>query len=299
MKLGMMLVLLCSGLASCRSQSYTSDRPAYVIYDRHGKTVSYAEMLKDAAGSDVFLFGELHNDPISHWLELSICEDLFRIKKGRLTVGAEMWESDNQTTLDEYQKGMIDIDTYIENSKLWPNFATDYRPVLEYATANGLRFIATNIPRRYARIVSRDGMEVLDSLGAEALRYIAPLPVQVDYSQGIYQYIGESFKQMGSMPMKKETVRNLVGAQAIKDATMAHFIVKNMTPGGTFFHFHGELHSAFHSAIAHYIEEYAPGTRVVTASVQLAEDPLTSRPSKDRADYIIVVPEKMTNTYGD
>lgn len=293
------LVLLCCNAGCCRSQSYTTDNPAYVIYDSHGRKVSYGDMIKEVRKSDVCLFGELHNDPVSHWMELSISEDLFKQKKGNVVIGAEMWERDNQMLLDELQKGLIDIQTYTENSKMWPNFDTDYLPVLSFAIANDIPFVATNVPRRYARIVSRSGMQVLDSLGQEAKEYIAPLPVEVDYEETIYQYIGESFKQMGSMPMKKDAVRGLVDAQAVKDATMAHSIVKNMKPGCTFFHFHGELHSAFHSAIAYYIRKYAPGTRILTISVQLAEDPLAYSPSRDRADYYIVVPEKMTDTYAE
>ena len=299
MRLGVALAVLCSGMCGCSAQTYTMDNPAYVIYNSRGKAVSYSEMLKDAAKSDVLLFGELHNDPISHWLELSLSEDLYRLKGDRLVIGAEMWESDNQQVLDELQDGLIDLQTYIENSRMWPNFNTDYLPVLSFAVDHGIPFVATNVPRRYARIVSQSGLSALDSLGQEVHRYLAPLPITVDYGQGIYQYIGESFKQMGSMPMKKETVCNLVDAQAVKDATMAHFIVKNMKKDGVFFHFHGELHSALHSAIAYYINEYAPKTKILSVSVQLAENPAAYRPSRDRADYIVVVPEKMTNTYAD
>ena len=44
-----------------------------------------------------------------------------------------------------------------EEAKLWPNYNTDYAPILEFAKKNELDFIATNIPRRYASMVARNG----------------------------------------------------------------------------------------------------------------------------------------------
>lgn len=282
------------------AQNYASDRPAYVIYDSKGRQTTYRRMLDAAADSDVCLFGELHNDPISHWMELNLVEDLHRLKPGRLTVGAEMWERDNQATLDEFLRdSLIDLDTYNENSRMWPNYATDYQPVLAYAAAEGIPFVATNIPRRYARMVAQQGIGILDSLDAGARAYLPEGPVAVPYDEGIYALLGESFKQMSGMPMKKSDIRHYVEAQAIKDATMAYWIDRNLTPGSTFFHFHGELHSALRSGIAHYLRQYAPGKRIVTISVQEASDPVNYKPRMERADFLIIVPETMTKTYVD
>ncbi len=288
------------GFSGCDSAVGMTDRQAFVIYDAGGSAVSYDKMLDDISKYDVVLFGELHNDPISHWLELGISEDLHEIHGDRLVIGAEMWESDNQLTLDEFVlDSLIDMDTYVENSRLWQNFDTDYKPVLQFAAENGIPFIATNVPRKYANMVSKRGFAVLDSLREEAYRYIAPLPVKVDYDQEIYRSITEMFKNAGGMPAKKGDVRNLVDAQALKDATMAHFIVENREKDEVFFHFHGEFHSAYHSAIAYYIKEYAPGTKIVTISVTEAENPSRMKIEKGRADYTVAVPVAMTKTYAE
>lgn len=291
---GLSLLAACTG---CKGQSYSSGRPSYVIFDKSGSKVSYAQMLRSISGSDVCLFGEMHNDPISHWLELNLEKDLHSLKGEHLVVGAEMWETDNQQVLDEFMKhGLIDESTYEENSHLWPNFS-DYKPIMNYADRNGIRFVATNVPRRYARMVSDFGVEILDSLDAGALKWIAPLPLKVDYNEIIYTYIGESFKQMGSAPMMKKNVQNIVAAQALKDATMAYLISSSMNPGDYFFHFHGELHSAFHSGIAYYLKQYAPKLKLSTISVLQSADPFKEKINKERADFTIVVPEDMTKTY--
>ena len=51
-------------------------KPAYVLYNAKGRKVSYKKMIKQLAKKDVVLFGEFHNNPISHWLEISVAKDL-------------------------------------------------------------------------------------------------------------------------------------------------------------------------------------------------------------------------------
>ncbi len=297
LKASLIIFGLLASCTGCRSQSYINDHPSYVILDKSGNKVEYSQMLKSLSKNDICLFGEMHNDPISHWLELSLEKDFFRLKGDKLKVGAEMWESDNQQVLDEYAKyGLIDEATYEENSHLWTNFA-DYKPIMEYAAENGIPFVATNVPRRYARMVSDFGVEVLDSLDSAVYQWLAPMPLKVDYTETIYMLIGESFKQMGSAPMMKKNVQNVVAAQALKDATMAHFIVSNMESGDFFFHFHGELHSAFHSGIEYYLKQSNPDLKIGTVSVIADENPLKYKPAKVRADFTVVVSDSMTKTY--
>lgn len=57
-------------------------------------------MVKAMSQSNIILFGEHHNNPIVHWLQLETKTDL-----SKLTIGAEMFEADNQTQLNEYLKG--------------------------------------------------------------------------------------------------------------------------------------------------------------------------------------------------
>ena len=293
-------LLSAGAFLSCSNASGMTGLDAFVIYNGNGTPVSYEKMMQDISRSDVILFGEMHNDPISHWMELNIAKDLYESKGDGLVIGAEMWESDNQLTLDEFVlDSLMDMDTYVANSRLWPNFDTDYKPVLEFAAGNRIPFVATNVPRKYANMVSKMGLGVLDSLDTAAYSYMAPLPIEVDYEDRLYEYVADFFKNMGGMPAKKSDVRNLVDAQALKDATMAYFITENREDDQTFFHFQGELHSAYHSAIAYYIRKYAPGTKISTVSVEEAEDPAKAKIEKGRADYVVVVPLSMTRTYAD
>ena len=68
---------------------FAQQKPAYVLYDANGKKVSYKKMMKQLAKKDIVLFGEFHNNPISHWLELTVAKDLK--EKREIVFGAEMF----------------------------------------------------------------------------------------------------------------------------------------------------------------------------------------------------------------
>ncbi len=270
-----------------------SDLPAYRIYNAKGKNSDFSKMLKEAASADVVLFGELHNNPISHWLQLELTKGLYDAKKEQLVMGAEMFESDNALILNEYLRKKVNDRNFESEARLWPNYKTDYKPLVTFARDNGIPFIATNIPRRYAALVNREGFDGLMQLDEEARRYIAPLPVAYDPELPGYRGMIEMMGGAGG-----HVNENLPRAQAIKDATMAHFILKNLKKGQTFLHFHGTYHSDNYEGIVWYLKQNNPELKILTinTSEQAAADSLDEG-NKGKADFIIVVPETMTKTH--
>lgn len=276
------------GLLLC---SFTlNQKPAYVLFTANGKTTSWEKLLKDAEQAEVILFGELHNNPISHWLQLELANDLLKSKGTSLKMGAEMFESDDQLVLNEYLSGKMTEKTFKDEAKLWNNYATDYKPLVELAKKNKLAFIATNIPRRYANLVYSKGTSALDSLAPDARVYIAPLPFPYDAELKAYKEIFEAAQGHGG--------ENLPKSQAIKDATMAHFILKNLNKGNVLLHFNGAYHSNHRQGIAWYLQQYRPGIKVLTISTTEEKNPEEwNKENEQLADYIISVPETMTKTY--
>ena len=55
------------------------DKPAYLIFTAEGQQVIYSKMIDGIKGSDITFFGEFHDNPIAHWLELEVTKDLFTI----------------------------------------------------------------------------------------------------------------------------------------------------------------------------------------------------------------------------
>jgi uncharacterized iron-regulated protein len=277
-------------LIICSSTFLTAQqKTAFKIYTKKGKKVSYGKLLKKVRQQNIILFGEHHNNPISHWLQLEIVQDLHTSNK--LVLGAEMIESDNQEALDKYLQGKVDAKGLDTLARLWGNYKTDYAPVVDFAKENKIPFIGTNIPRRYASMVyKKGGFKALDELPAEELKWIAPLPIPFDATLPQYE-------NMLTM-MGPHGTPEIVKAQAIKDATMAYFILKNYTPTSTFVHLNGAYHSDFHEGILWYLQKekadfkYATITTVEQADINKLEEE-----HKGRADYIICVDKDMTKTY--
>jgi len=282
-------------LVSILILSFRSDKPAYNLYDSEGRIVKYENMLNRLSSADVVFFGELHDNPIAHWLEYEITADLHRIAGDRLVLGAEMFETDNQLLIDEYLRSEYEADKFEAEVKLWKNYKTDYKPLVEFARKNNLPFIATNVPRRYASMVSRGGFEELDSLTAEAKKYLAPLPVSYDPELKCYK---DMLSMQGMPGMGARPNQNFPKAQAVKDATMAHFIAENLPQGKLFIHYNGSYHSDIYQGIVHYLKLYRPEVKVATITTVLQED-ITSLEEENRglADFIVAVPVTMTRTY--
>jgi uncharacterized iron-regulated protein len=290
MKKLILLLIVCSIFSITKAQSIE----AYRIYNKEGKLATFEIMAKETLKTQIVLFGELHDNPIAHWLQLELTVYLHRELSDKLILGAEMFETDNQIIVDEYLNGLITQGRFEAESRLWPNYKTDYKPLVEFAKSNSLHFIATNIPRRYASMVSSGGFESLDKLTDKAKNYIAPLPVEYDSELPGYK----AMLTMRGMPGKGASMENFPKAQAIKDATMAWNIAKNLKENNTFIHFHGTYHSNNYEGIYWYLSKYAPRAKVSTIATVLQDDiSILESDNIGLADFIIVVAQRMTRTY--
>jgi uncharacterized iron-regulated protein len=275
------------------SAAMKSDKPAYQFFDLKGKNADYKEVLKASLEADIVFFGELHNSPICHWLELELTKDLYAEKKENLVIGAEMFESDNQLILDEYLSGKVKEKNFEDEAKLWDNYKTDYKPLVEFALENKIPFIATNVPRRYASLVNKKGLEALDSLTSDAKALLPPLPIAYDAELKGYKEMVEMMKEAGG-----HDTLNIAKAQAIKDATMAYFILQNWKEGKVFIHYNGTYHSNNFEGIVWYIRQEKPDLRILTiASVEQDTLDFLSEENLNLADFTLCVPSSMCKTY--
>ncbi|MBV5349528.1 ChaN family lipoprotein [bacterium] len=282
--------LIFMAVAAIVLVAFKSDKSAYMIFDKDGKACQYAKMLEAAKEADVVLFGEQHDNPINHWLEQELTRDLYEYRKEKLVLGAEMFEADDQVVVNEYLGGLLTEKTFKDECKLWTNFPSDYKPMLDFAKNKKLRFIATNVPRRYANLVYTKGLEKLDSIEPEAKKWIAPLPIAYDKSLKCYADIFAAAKGHGG--------ENLPKSQAIKDATMAYFILKNLSPGESFLHYNGSYHSDHHTAIVWYLKQSRPDLKILTigSTEQEAVSDL-DKENEGLGDFILVTPSSMSKSY--
>lgn len=259
----------------------------FKIFNKDGKERDAEDILEDALESEIILFGELHNNPIAHYLQYKLLKEI-HAEDSTITIGAEMFESDDQIVIDEFLNGKIRLKDLEKEAKIWNNFATDYRMFLEFADNKNLNFIATNIPRRYASLLAREGVESLVSLPDDAKKYICPLPFEYDEELPGYKAMAGMGAGHG-MP-------HIAQSQAIKDATMAYFIHQNFK--NRFYHLNGAYHSNNYEAINWYLKKLNPNYKILTISV-VEQDDLEDllEDNKGLADYIIVVDSDMPKSY--
>ena len=276
-------------------QSIAQDFPAYVIYTSNGKKTTFDKLEDATEGKELILFGEFHDNPISHWLQLELTKELFEENGANLQLGFEMFEQDQQELLSQYLMGNLTTKQFKDTVRLWPNYETDYAPIIEFAKTNKLFCVASNVQRKYASLMFKKGRKALDTLSAAIKTQMAPIDFVVDTSLSQYR---EVFSMGGHMGVNMGM--NMLESQAFKDATMAQFILANpgRKAGTVHLHFNGAFHSDFHQGILWYVQQKEPNIRVLTISTVTQDDVRKlDKEHLGRADFIICVPESMTRTH--
>lgn len=269
---------------------FSQELVPFKLYNQQGQPIEYKTMIQDLAQQDVVLFGEFHNNSIVHWLELQVMKHL--AQKKSLTFGLEMFERDQQSVLNEYLSHQIDEKKWDTITRFWNNYPTDYRPMIEYAKTHQIPVIATNVTRKYASQLYKQGEESLFNLPKEELQYIAPLPFPYDPELPSYKKMMEMFGD------SDHANPNFPKAQAIKDATMAYSIAQNYKPSTLCYHINGSYHSNDYEGIYWYLKQYAPYLAIKTITVVEADDVQQfDQEQTPKADYIFYIPKDMIKTY--
>ncbi len=307
------------GDLSARRSSDRADQKAplaYAIYDSNGRSVRYSQLLSACEQADVVFFGEQHNNPISHWLTYELFQALLpKTDKDRpLTLAMEMLEVHQQQLVDAYIAQELEYDSLANVTDLWPNFKTDYRPVLDLAREQKeTKVLASNITRSYASRVFKAGIEAVQKKGAKALdnKDYPPLDFEVPYDSHSYQEMVEMMSGHGGHGHGShgnsdadDMSKRFVQAQAIKDATMAWRILQVLREEMRVFHVNGAFHTQYHEGIVWYIKYFAQQNKresvpsMVTISQENVDNPgVFNEELKGKADFIIQVPNSMTKTY--
>jgi uncharacterized iron-regulated protein len=228
------LVLLCYF-----SYSQPGIEQHYKIYDTRTRQITTIEQIAaDCKDADVLFFGEEHSDSAAHYLEAAIFFALHKLYGDKLALSMEMFETDCQLVLDEYLDGYISEDRFIKEARAWNNYK-DYRPAVEFAKQNKLDVIAANPPRRYVNMVSRKGMQSLDSLSKASKKHLPPLPY--DTLSGRYYEKFRGFMGGGSPGTNNPRIYY---SQSLWDAGMSYSLYKyhKKNKNKKIFHMVGRFH---------------------------------------------------------
>jgi hypothetical protein len=139
-------------------------------------------------------------------------------------------------------------------------------------------------------MVYKNGFQVLDTFPLVYKKWMAPLPITYDANLPGYQKMLAMAGGHGG--------DNLPKAQAIKDATMAHFILQNRETDKLFIHYNGTYHSDYFEGIGWYLKRKNPSLNIVTIATAEQENlKYLDKENKNKATFIIVVDTEMTKTY--
>lgn len=273
------------------SAAFAQDLQAYQFFSSKGEPMTYTEVVSEFATCDIALLGELHDHPVVHWIQKRLIADLQ--ERRDLVLGGEFFERDNQLIVDEYLSGLVNDKRFEEEARLWPNYTTDYRPILQFARDSGIAFIATNVPRRYAALVAQHGLDTLQSLSAAAKQLLPKLPIAFDIATPGYT---EMLDMMSGHGMTGKATY-FVQAQAIKDAAMAEAIANNWKKPKLFLHINGDFHSANYGGIYHYLKASLPKSNILTMKVYDSLTMVFDESYKNSGNIVLVVAEDFTRTY--
>lgn len=260
MKRILIVLLLASSFLLAENTEYK------IIDSKTNQEIGLKGMVEKLSDYSIIFFGEFHDNKILHDLEFELLK-MYYSKNKNLIISLEMFERDVQPVLDKYLSDEITEEEFVENSRPWPNYEADYKPLVEFAKENELTVIASNIPRRYAAKISKQGLNALDSLSAEEKKFVARKHNVIDdeYKKRFISVMESNMEHSEKMPMgKKINFETIYAAQCMKDDTMAESILKyhRLPPRRKVIHFNGEFHSRKHLGTAQKIQRLEPMSKV-------------------------------------
>lgn len=273
--------------------SFISAQPPeakYRIFTGGGEPSDIEAILKAAEASDAVFLGEFHDDAVGHRFQLEVFEAaVSRIGAKRpVALSLEMFERDVQTVLDEYLAGLISEDHFLRSSRPWPQYKTDYRPLVELAKEKKLPVIAANAPRRYVNMVSRLGKGSLEKLSPVARTWLPPLP----FAEPSEAYAKKFNALMGRLHDPNEAPSSILYSQTLWDAAMAHAVAgaMNAKKGTLVIHLNGGFHTEGRLGTVEHLLKYRPDAKAVVVTIRYEDDFNKFDPEKHKGlgDFVVL-----------
>lgn len=223
--------------------------------------IGFEDILNKFQTVDVLIIGEEHDDKKGHEEKSKLIR--YIAEKQNFIISMEMFERDQQVVLNEYLAGLIDDKLFQSDIKLWTNYE-DYKPIVMFAKENKIPVLAANAPRRYVRMLSRNGLSEMYKFPSISKKYIAPLYTVELYRQEIYE--NKIFGSIAGHGGEKLGMKNMILAQNLWDATMADSILKVVEKKRTkVIHINGRFHSDESMGVTYRLTQL--GLKVLTISM--------------------------------
>lgn len=245
---------------------------SFQVFNSQGRVSSFNEIVSAARKTDVVFLGENHDDKIAHSLQFEFLQSVFEKfgKQRKIALSLEMFERDVQIIIDEYLQNSITEKKFLDDSRPWNNYKTDYRPLVEFAKQNMLSVIAANAPRRYVNMVSRNGRDSLKQLSPAAANWFAPLP----FGEASKEYKEKFNRLMGGDAGGNHGLLKILDSQTLWDATMAFSIAEHLKKqkNALVVHLNGSFHTENRLGTAEQLIKYQPHAKFLVVTMRYEDD---------------------------
>ena len=207
------LLISLVGLAACASGPR-------IVATQNDLVLSVSAVADAIVNADVVALGELHQTPDVHDTHHALIAALYE-RRPNMVIAMEMFERDVQTVMLQYLNGLIDEGTFRAQSRPWPDYARDYRPVIEFAKQHGIIVLAANAPRPLASKAAKEGLSAV--MGDKDLARETTAP-QDEYWDAFQEMMDGHAGMLGPGGMER-----YYASQCLKDDTMAESITDHLT----------------------------------------------------------------------
>ena len=250
-------------LTACASQPSDRDSQAVLTYYDYqlaspsGQAISLNQLPDELSQADVILIGEWHTHSGVHRFQTDLLKSLSN-NNPNIAVSMEQFTRNHQGVLNAYLAGEIGEQTLMSKAAAWPNYESDYRPLVELAKTNRLDIIASNAPKPVVQCIGRQGLGYLDSLDDQERAFLAK---DIDTSGSPYKDKFMASLHHGS----PEQTEKQYAAQIAWDETMAESIVNYLAsnPDKSIVHIAGKFHTEGGLGTAASILKRSPDLKVI------------------------------------
>lgn len=261
--------ILVSLLAGCAvspaseetvTNDVTSEVTTYFDYNLQspsGLDVNLQDFVAKIKDADVVLVGEWHTHTGIHRFQTELLQTMIA-ENDNVSLSMEQFTRDKQTIVNAYLAGEIGESTLIKQGNAWPNYTSDYRPLVELAKRNQIDIIAANAPKNIIRCIAKEGIGYVDKLPTDERLWLAE---SINTQASPYKT-----HFMASMHHGDESQNeNKFASQVTWDETMAESIVDYLArhPNQQVMHIAGKFHTENGLGTAASILARAPDLNVV------------------------------------
>jgi uncharacterized iron-regulated protein len=229
------------------------------------QTVSFSQMMADTEGSDVILIAEAHDNKKHHDFELDVIRSL-RAKKTPLAIGLEMFQADNQKSLNDWIEGKITEESFkAVYARNWSYDWSLYRDIFIFARENRIPMIALNIPKEVVFKVAKQGFA---SLTPEERKNL-PSGVTCDLNKPQTEFLKKTFEEVFKHEANGKVFTYFCEAQAVRNNGMAMNIAydQKMNPGRKLVALAGIWHAVKHGIPERFASINNPSYKVILPEI--------------------------------